>query len=185
MKKGATLIEAVVLVAVSVIVLLALVNLYFIFNTIYGYQQAFIATAGSAGRAANALQTVVLQADAVLVSRSFSGTMHSSGTTTLVLSLPSVDEAGELVSGASDYIVFYASSTELYRLVEAHAQSSRISGLTRLSSTLSSLSFTYDSADFAAVTTVTADIETETLFRDELVESDVSEQWYLRNRIPL
>jgi len=181
---GATLVETVVLVAITVAVLVALVNLFFIFNTIFGYQQAFMATAGSAGASLNALEASVLPAEHVLASRNFSGTTYSSATSTLVLELPTVDNEGDIVSGAKDYVVFYASSTELYRLVEANGASARKSGRTLLSSTLSFLSFTYDNANFAQVTRVVAEIETGRQFKEDVIQSTLRGEWHLRN-LPL
>ncbi len=181
MRRGTTLVETIILVAISVVTLLALVHLFFIFNSIYGYQQAFMLTAGSSGASMNAFEASVLPAEKVLASYNFSGTTYSSATTTLVLQLPAVNSSGDIVSGVKDYVVFFASSTKLYRLVLSDAQSKRVSGLTQLSSTLSSLSFTYDSATFANVTNVTADIQTQMQFKQQTLMSHLRGQWYLRN----
>ena len=181
MNKGYTLVEAVILIAISVVALIALVNLFLIFNTIYGYQRAFIQTAGSAGTSLNALQSSVLPADSVLASHEFSGTTYASATTTLVLQLPSVDATGALISGAKDYVVFFASSTAFYRLVEADAASARTSGLTRLSNTLYALAFTYDAASPALAGGITATVETRLSFKDQLLRSLLTETWHLRN----
>jgi hypothetical protein len=179
---GFTLIETVVLIGISAIALTAIVNLFIIFNSLYSYQHAFIKTAGSSGATLNALQAAVLPADAVLVLHTFSGMTLQSGTTTLVLELPTVNSAGAFVAGARDYVAFYASSTDLYRVVEANAQSVRVSGATLLSSTLDTLAFTYDSSDFAQVTRVTAAITTSGHFKEQSVSSELTESWYLRNR---
>lgn len=178
---GFTLIEVVVLVGISSVVLIALVNFFIIFNSIYGYQRAFMATAGSAGRAMNALQGAVLPAEAVLASHNFSGTIHTSATTSLVLQLPSVNSAGNIIPGVRDYIVFYASSTELYRRIEAESGSARISGQTILSTTLDSIAFTYDSANFPSVTSVMAEVKTSLTFKGSPIESHLTEVWHLRN----
>ncbi len=184
MNRGFTLIESVITIGISVVALIALVNMFFVFNSIYGYQQAFIATAGSAGRALSALEASVLPAETVVASHSFSGTIYTSTTTTLVLSLPSVDGTGTIVSGAKDYVAFYASSTELFRLVLADARSTRQSGSTRLSATLDALSFTYDNADFTKVTNVIADVQTRAQYKQQTARAHVREQMYLRNFQP-
>lgn len=184
MRRGFTLIEAVITTGISVVALVALVNMFFIFNSIYGYQQAFIATAGSAGGTLSALEASVLPAEMVLASHSFDGTVYASATTTLVLSLPSVDGTGTIVSDAKDYVAFYASSTELFRLVAADARSTRQSGRTRLSATLDVLSFTYDNNDFANVTNVIADIQTRAQYKEQTARAHVRERLYLRNFQP-
>lgn len=184
MERGFSLIEAVVLTGVSVMALLALVNLFLIFNSIYGYQQVFSAAAGSAGSAMNALEAAILPAERVLSSHDFDGTIHSSATTTLVLQLPAVDGSGDIIPGTSDYVAFYASSTTLYRLTQAGTGSARLSGLTQLSAALFSISFAYDDGDFAKVANVTADIQTQAQFKQQAAQSRLREQLHLRNLQP-
>lgn len=184
MKRGFSLIEAVVVVGITVAALTALINLFFIFNSVYGYQQAFIASAGSSGAAMNAFEASMFPAGQVLASHSFSGATYASATTTLVLALPAIDGSGDVIADAKDYVAFYASSATLYRLVEADAGSARTSGLTRLSTTLNSISFTYDDADFTKVTNVTIDIRTQAQFKQQTAQSHLSGQMYLRNFQP-
>lgn len=181
---GFTLLETIITLAITVIALLALTNLFFVFNSIYGYQQAFMAAAGSSGAAINAFEAAVLPADQVLASHVFSGTTHTSSANTLVLELPAIDGSGNVIPSAKDYIVFYASSSNLYRLTQADALSARVSGLKKLSTTLQSLTFSYDNADFAKVTNVTTDIQTQAQFKQQAVQSHLQEQMYLRNMQP-
>lgn len=182
---GLTLIETIVVVAISSAALLALVNLFLIFNSMYGYQRAFVAAAGSAGAAMNALEASILPAERVLASRDFSGTTYASSADTLVLELPAFDASGDIVSGAKDYVAFYASAGTLYRLIEADVQSARHSGRTQLSAVLDALLFTYDTADVTNATNITADIATRAQFKQETVQSHLREQLYLRNAHPL
>jgi prepilin-type N-terminal cleavage/methylation domain-containing protein len=184
-KRGFTLIETVVVIAISVMALLALVNLFIVFNSIYGYQNAFIAAAGSAGGSMNSLEAYVSQAENVLASRTVSGTSYSSGTSTLVLEIPSIDSSGNALPSAKDYVVFHASGTVLYRIVAADNQSSRLSGQKQMSGTLSSLSLTYDDSDFTQVTNIVVDIRTQAVYKQQIVQSRLIEQLYLRNFYPL
>jgi prepilin-type N-terminal cleavage/methylation domain-containing protein len=179
--RGVTLIEAMVVVAISAVAFLALTNLFFTFNSLYGFQQALMATAGSASTAMNALEAAIPPANRVVPSYTVSGSTYTSATTTLVLELPAVTTSGTIVSGANDYVVFFASSTKLYRLIRADAQSARLSGTTTLSSTLHSLSFTYNNADFALVTAVTTDLQTRSLYKQQAAQSRLLEELYLRN----
>lgn len=185
MRRGFTLVETFIVIAISVVALVALSNLFIIFNTTYGYQQAFITGAGSASSAMNAFEMAILPADQVLASHSVNGTTYFSGATTLVLELPSIDSSGNIIAGVQDYIVFYASSTNLYRLSQAGVGSTRPSGLKLLSKTLSSLSFTYDNVDFTKVTNVATDIVTQAQFKQQTVQSHLNEQVYLRNPQPI
>jgi len=181
MTRGFSLIETFIVIAISVVAFIALANLFLMFNSLYGYQQAFMAGAGSASNAMNAFEAAVFPADHVLASHSFNGTTYSSATTTLVLELPAVDGSGNIIAGTNDYIVFYPSSTTLYRLTAAGAGSTRVSGLKQLSTTLNTISFTYDNTDFTKVSNVTADIVTQAQFKQQTVQSHLNEQIYLRN----
>lgn len=181
MRRGFSLVETVVTVGISAVALIALVNVFLTFDSVYGYQQASLATAGSAGTAMNALEAAILPAEQVLASRDFSGVVHSSSATTLVLQLPSVDSSGNIISGTKDYISFYPSGTTLYRLTLAGAGSVRASGLQRLSTTLLSVSFTYDDPDFTKVTNILADVRTQAQFKQQTVQGHLSERLFLRN----
>jgi len=184
MRRGYTLVEIIIVLGISTLILLAIVNLFIVFNTIYGYQQAFIATAGSNGTAMNALEAAILPADLVLASHDFSGIPYASGVTTLVLQLPAIDVSGNIITDTKDYVAFYTSSGSLFRITAAGVGSVRVSGLKKLSTTLNSLTFTYDNADFAQVTNITADITTQTSYKQQVVQSHLSRQWYLRNFQP-
>jgi hypothetical protein len=182
--KGFTLVETLIVIGISVIAFIALVNLFLLFNSVYGYQNAFIAGAGSAGNAMTAFETAIPQASHALASHDFSGTVYASDADTLVLELPAIDGSGNILPGMSDHIVFYASGTVLYRLTLAGAGSVRVPGTKVLSTTLFSLSFIYDDADFTKVTNVTAEIETRSAYKEQTVASTLREQLYLRN-LPL
>lgn len=183
-KRGYTLIETIIVISISTLMLMALAHLFFIFNSLYGYQQGFIATAGSNGAAMNALEAAILPADHVLTSHSFSGATYTSGITTLVLELPAVDASGAIITSAEDYVAFYTSSSTLYRLTEAAAGSVRVSGLKQLSSTIYSLSFTYNTATIADASILTADIQTQASIKQQIVQSHLTRQWRLRNFQP-
>lgn len=182
MSRGFTLAETVVVIGVSVFALLALANLFRTFNVTYGYEETFMAVVGSSGAAMNAFESSIVPADRVLASYSFSGTAYTSGTTTLVLELPAATASGAILSGMYDYVVFYASSTSLYRLTQAATGSARLSGRTLLSATLASLAFTYDNGTVASTTSVAADVRTSAAFKQQSADSHLLGKWYLRNR---
>jgi hypothetical protein len=72
-----------------------------------------------------------------------------------------------------------------YRIVAADNQSSRLSGQKQMSGTLSSLSLTYDDSDFTQVTNIVVDIRTQAVYKQQIVQSRLIEQLYLRNFYPL
>ena len=180
-QQGFTLVEAMVVVAVSVILIIALLNLYDGYNRVYNSQQNLIRVAGSAGAIINDLQIYVSQADQVLGSHTFSGTNYSSGTNTLVLEIPTVDSGGNILTGKFDYAAYYASGTKVYRLLQTDASSSRASILKQLSDSASSLSFAYDNGDFTQVQQVNVNVQTQIQVKQQAIVSHLTQSLYLRN----
>ncbi len=176
-----TLIETVIVIAVSLSVMTALTFLLYTFNKASLYGKASTQSYDSAGVLLREIESLTLPANAVLQTHSFSGATHSSSATSLVLELPSIDNSGAVIANAYDYVAFYAAGTNAYRLLEKNALSARVAGTKLLSSTLDALSFAYDNVDFAQVRTVTVDIHTEARVKEEVFTDRLYEQIRLRN----
>lgn len=180
-KRGFSFIEAVMAIAILIFILVALVYLYYSYTKVYYYQQAVQNVSGSASIAANELQSTVMQADHIVASHSFSGHTYTTGQSTLVLEIPSIDSSGNIVSSKYDYAVFYVSGTRLYRLVQSDAASSRPSGLKQLSDVLGNLTLTYNNADLSKADKIDADIQMQTITRGQTVSYSLHQEVYLRN----
>lgn len=176
-----TLVETLTVVFIFALIVLAIFTLYSNYENILGTQSALIDTAGSASAAVDDIQNSVLQADRVVASHSFAGTSYTSTTTSIVLEVPSITAAGDIVAGSHDYIIYYASSTALYRIVDAAAGSYRQSATRSLSHTLDTLAFTYNSSDFSMVSRVTVDITTEEVVKQKSSTAHLTQNMYLRN----
>lgn len=179
--RGFTLVETVVIVAMYIVILVALANLFATFSRLYRLQQSLIGTSQAAGASIAAIQAAVQPAGQVLASHAFSTGTRASGATTLVLELPAVDASGQVILGSSDYVAFFASSTSLYRLSEPAAGSARLPGTRLLTPFLGSISFSYDNADFTKVTRVTVDLVASTTVNGTPMSTHRDETFYLRN----
>ncbi len=180
--RGFTLTETVIVIGLYVVILLAITNAYLSFTRLYAYQQTFVPVAQSAGGALDAITAAVLPASQVLAQYTFSGTTRSSSSTALVIESPSYNSSGSIIVGKYDYIVFYLSGTDLYRVTAIGAGSVRTAGTKRVGSMVNSLTFTYDNTDFALVTNVDTDIITQTVVRGQTVGSRLHQQTFLRNK---
>lgn len=179
--KGFTLVETIIVVGIMAFAMGALTLLYLNFNTVLGTGGALKAVAADAGRVMNEAETLILPASAVLSSHSFSGTNYSSGASTLVLELPSIDGTGAVLAGEYDYAVIYQAGSTTMRILAPDSSSARTSGTKKLASTVSTLTFTYDSGDFTAVSKVDVDVQTVTVSKGKATSGRLREQIYLRN----
>jgi prepilin-type N-terminal cleavage/methylation domain-containing protein len=182
MKRGFTLLETAMVSALLAAGIAILANFYLGYNTVFKTLEGGIATAGSAGVVGTAVKDAVLEADQVVSSHAFSGTTYTSGVNVLVLELPSADASGNILLGKHDYIAFYRSGTNISRLIDADASSFRTSSQKQLSTSATSLTFTYDNADLTLVQKVDVSIGTAVTVKNRTVQSSLHQQAYLRNK---
>jgi hypothetical protein len=104
----------------------------------------------------------------------------TTGAAELVVSVQSVNASNQLIPGTFDTVVFYMNGTSMYREVFPDAASSRLEGTKLLGTDISSLAFTYDNVNLAAVTLVTTDITVVKQTR-EARDITVSSKSRLRN----
>lgn len=179
--RGYTLVETVIVIALAALMFLVLTSFFYGWNSLYEYQAARVATAGSAGEVIRRTGSLVRAADQVLASHSFSDATYASGSTTLVLALPSIAEDGATIGGAFDYAVVYATGTKVVLQVAPSAASSRAALTRQLTEHLFSLVFTYDDTSFPAVSKVGIDLVTRAMAKEQELASHRYEQVYLRN----
>lgn len=181
MRNGFTLIEVVIVVALTAILMSAAAYLYVNFGTAYRFLDTSLTVTRGAASIVEETREAGMQATHFAASHDFSGTTYTSGTTTAIFELPSIDASGIVVGGSFDYIAIHASGTEAYRLIDADVGSVRDSGTKLLTETLAELSFTYDDPSIITATSVTVDATTTSSMYDQTTESHVRSHIYLRN----
>lgn len=141
-----TLLETVVVIGITTVVFVALAYFFLNFNTLY---QATENSGGVSDAGAETLAQMhadILSADQILATHTFTEGTFASGTTTLVLELPTVDSAGNVAVGTHDYVVFFLSGTNLYRTLDTGSGSARTPGTKLLVGSVEALSFSYNNA---------------------------------------
>lgn len=182
MKRGFTLIEVIITMALTVVMLIAFAGLFRAFNSTYSYQQAFSGTTNSAGGVLRAIEAATRPAHTVLASHAFSQGTYASDAGTLVLELPSVDASGTVLADTYDYAAFYLDSTTAYRLVEADPASALRAGRSTIGTMVTSLAFAYNDPNLALATQVTVDIVASATVRGQSVASHLQGAIRLRNK---
>lgn len=181
MTRGFTLIEVVITIALFVVLMFGLSQLYIVNNRVVTLQRASLDVALDASSIVDAVRSAASQADHVMVSHTFSGVPYTSATTTVIFELPAIDSSGNIIANTYDYITIYSSGANVYRIIDAASLSERLSGTKQLADVLGGLSFTYDVASFPSVASVTVNATTSALIRGQTTETHLREHIYLRN----
>lgn len=181
MQRAFTLVETVIVIALFVIVMLGVTQLYTIFGQVIVGQSSIISITLDGSAIVDTVRVASLQANQVVQSHTFSGISYNSGTTTAIFELPAIDVSGAIIPNTFDYIGIYASSTTVYRAVDAAVGSSRTSGTKTLTDSLSALTFTYDNPSFPSVTSVIVNATTSAVVKGQTTQMHVRSHTYLRN----
>ncbi len=176
-----TLIEVIITIALFVVLVIAVTQLYLVYRRVIILQQSSIGIALGGSNVMDAIRTAGLQANQVAASHTFSGVSYSSGTTTAIFQIPSIDSSGAVILNTYDYIGIYASSTSVYDITDAAVGSTRSSGRKLLTDDLDALTFTYDNAGPSLAASVIANATTSAVVKGETIRLHLQEHIYLRN----
>jgi hypothetical protein len=181
-KSGFSFIEAIFASAILAFVLVAFVVVYINFFKFYNRQQAEMKLEDSARNIAKEVQNAALQSNQIASSHSFSGPVYNTDQDTLVLEIPSIDGSRNIVNEKYDYVVFYKTGENFYKLTEADAASSRASSLKQLSDSVVTLTFTYNNPDLAQANKIDANIQMQASVGGQFIPYHLYQEIYLRNK---
>jgi len=179
--RGFTIIEVIITTFIVALLAIALFNIYQGYYAVFAIQQARVGVNGSARETVDEFKQTVLQADRIVASHTFAGTAYTSGSTTTVFELPAIDGAGDIIASAYDYIAFYSTTTNAYKVTDGGIGSARKSGMRRLSDTLNALTFTYNNGTITSATSTEIDVRTQSIVRGQTVQAHVHDTARLRN----
>lgn len=177
MRRGYTLPEVLIVIALFVVMYLVLSYFFISSNSTVSYQTSVIEVNGAASRVVNEVRAAALPAARVLASQSFPNGTVSSGEESLVVELPSIDEDGSIVSGDFDQVGFYKEGSVVYQETRIDSGSTRTAGRIILANNATELSFTYDTEDPTTATLITVDVTTEGTTASARAQQTI----YLRN----
>lgn len=161
MSKGFTLAEVLVVTALFAILAVLGAEIFLQNNRFYETQGGEILSISATRESGNKIEEFTRMGIAFENSHAYAGTTYTLGPTAVVVKMPAVDAAGNVISGAFDYAIVAANpvaAAKLEFILDADAASARRDRLVLLSDKLSSLNFTYDNADPAAARQVEYEI---------------------------
>jgi prepilin-type N-terminal cleavage/methylation domain-containing protein len=180
--QGFTIIEVIIVLAVSSILMLGLFTLFDWHQKVYIQEEATVRTTGDVRNTLNSMAKYIAQSSNILASRNFSGTTYTTGGSVLVLEVPSVNSSDEIIPATYDYIVFYLDSGTIRQIVEAGSGSRRLSGTKKMAENVLSFSLTYNNGTPSQASNVSIDLQTSITTRNGTVNTRVSDTIFLRNK---
>ncbi len=156
--RGFTLIETVFVVGLTALLLLAIHSLYFSFTRLASEESAEYDARSDASGVIRSVSNIVIPANRILASHSFTTGSYSTGAETLVVRMPSVDATGAIIAGVFDYAVIYQEDSSAHMRVEAGAGSVRQTREQIIGTSLTDLSFSYNATDVTQATSVTVSV---------------------------
>ncbi|OGE88904.1 MAG: hypothetical protein A3J07_04425 [Candidatus Doudnabacteria bacterium RIFCSPLOWO2_02_FULL_49_13] len=153
-KRGFTLIETIIVIALVAVAGVILSDLFIGQNRLYRSETAELNVTADARAALDDVDNYLRQANRAVASHS----TYSAGPQILILQIQSVDGSGRLVAGTFDYAVYYLSASDLWRQVFPDAASSRPAAAKKLANHINGLVFTYNNPDYSLVTEVQTDL---------------------------
>ncbi len=153
-KNGFTLIEVTIVILLTALVMIVIVEFFFGTLSIYRQQEADLILNNSARTALDDIDANVRSSSVTLTNY----LTYNAGPDTLIVRMPSIDAGKIIIPGTYDTVVFYLIGTNLFRDTVPDPASSRLAQNKLLAENVSSLTFNYDNADFAQVTTVQTDL---------------------------
>ncbi|MDD3486926.1 MAG: type II secretion system protein [Candidatus Moranbacteria bacterium] len=181
-KKGFTFIEAIAAVAIFIFISVAMVTIYVNYVKAFNYNQAVMKLAGSARSVSSEVEKMVLQSNQIIDSHIFSGNVYTTNSDTLVLELPSIDNSKNIVNGKYDYIVFYIEGSGFYELIQADADSSRVSIERQIAESVKNIVFTYDNSNVVEAKRVDLTLDMQETVNNKMAQYRLDQEIYLRNK---
>lgn len=177
-----TTLELAVSMAIGAMVFTILGSIFIAQGRYFSIEDAIAETQYNAFQAVDTVGLYALSATQVVGSRTINGTTYASGTSTLVLELPTTDADGDPVADAYDYVAFAlypADPTRLVVDIDAGTNSA-LADATRLPAALvEKLIFRYNAVDPTAATTVEMYVRTRKDARGRTVLMPLGKIYYL------
>lgn len=180
--RGITTLELAVSMAVGAMIFTILGSIFIAQGRYFAIEDAIAETQYNAFQAVDTVGLYALSASQVVGSRTINGTAYASGTSTLVLEIPTVDADGDVVPSTFDYVAFALYPSDPTRLaVDIDAgTNSALTDATRLPAALvDKLIFRYNAVDPTAATTVEMYVRTRKDVRGQTVLMPLGKIYYL------
>ncbi len=186
-ERGISIMETITVIGVMAIILMIVTQIFAASYDVFIKQAARVDNETGAILAARAIGDAAQGADAVLASATINGATYASSVNALVLKIPSIDAAGNVVAGSFDDVAIYrdaATPTKIFTDTAPAAGSRRPSGKHLVTAYNQTLAFRYNDPDVALATRVQVFIVNQQTKRSTTLTTNAWTAFFLRNANP-
>ncbi len=180
--RGSTILELAVSIAVAAIAFMILGAIFLAQGRYLAIQDAVSRTQYSAFQTLDTFGLYASSAQAVVAGRTINGRAYTSGSSTVILQLPSISASGDIIAGAFDYVAFGRSQddpTQFMFDIDAATNSERLNGQFLKAPLVDALIFRYNAAVPANATAVDVYVRTGASARGQRIRQPLGKIFYL------
>lgn len=184
-RRGVTLIETLVTIALAVIIIGILSSMLWAMFRLFSVYTTRSELSASSVSAVAHIGEMLYPAHGIETSRTIGGTLYTSNQNTVIIREAALDASGNPLSGASDYIVITRDPLQANRLIEitdADPTSSRHDGTKLLDEAVRDITFTYRDASPATTDVVFFSVTTRKTTQRTTLTHTLNSYAKLRNK---
>ena len=180
--RGVTTLELAVSTAVAAVIFTILGAIFIAQGRFFAIQDAIGETQYNAFQILDTAGLYALSASAIVPNRTISGTAYTTGTSTVVLEVPSVNASDEVLVNAYDYVAMGVSpddSSRFFVAIDASTNSARTDASRLPGSLVDKLIFRYNAVDPTAATAIELYVRTRKDARGQVILTPLGKIYYL------
>lgn len=180
--RGNTLLETAVVVAITALMFLLLGAIFITQGRYLAIQNAISDTQYSAFQVVDTFGLYASTAQSVVASQTINGRSYTSGTNTVILKLPSINNGGDIIANTFDYVAFglYASDKTKFMFdIDSATGSDRVDGQFIKAQLVDKLIFRYNAVTPANASAIELYVRAKESARGQVIRQPLGKIYYL------
>lgn len=183
-ERGMTLVEAITALGIMTLVLVMVAQIFAVSTDVFAKQMARNDNDTGAVLAARTIAEIARGASSVEASADVGGTVYASSSSVLVLRMPTISPANQVVTDSFDLVAIYRDATDtarIYAVTDAAAGSKRFDGTRLVTDNNAVMTFRYNDSAVANADRVQVYLVNRQTVRGTEVETEAWTSIFLRN----
>ncbi len=180
--RGTTILELAVSIAIAAMMFLIVGGIFIAQGRYLGIEDAISQTEYQAFQALDTAGLFLGSADRIVSSRAINGTTYTTGTSTVVVEIPSVDASGTIIGSTFDYVAIGqdpSNAAQFMYAIDSATGTHRLDGKFVKALLVDKVIFRYNAVDPTAATAVDLYVRTAKTARGRVIRMPIGKIYYL------